>query len=276
MDTDIDIEAFVEYEAAGFSRVAAAYHRHFGGLTGQVAVPLLDAAGVGDGSRVLDVATGPGLVAARAAARGAEVLGLDVSPKMVSLARRLEPGVEFREGDAHQLPFADASFDAVVANFLIPHLADHARGVGEMARVLVPGGRLALSTWAEPQRSAVPGALFLAVQQVGAPPAEDVPPGPPFYRYSDDAAFAALLTGAGLADVEVVEVAFTYRVPSAAVLWDSLLESTVRASAQVRGQRLAVQEAIRRAFDDLVEEHQRDGALELPIAVKIAAGGKTR
>lgn len=123
----IDVEAFVEFEAAGFSSKAAAYHRHFGDVTGQFAAPLLDAAGVRQGSRVLDVASGPGQVAARAAARGASVVGVDVSAGMVELARRLHPDVEYRVGDAHRLPDPDRSYDAVVANLVMPHLADHAR-----------------------------------------------------------------------------------------------------------------------------------------------------
>jgi ubiquinone/menaquinone biosynthesis C-methylase UbiE len=278
MANEIDVDAFVDYEATGFDRVAEAYHRCFGPLTGRVAEPLLDAAGAGAGQglRVLDVATGPGQVAERAAARGASVVGLDLSPGMVGLARRLHPGIELRQGDVHDLQLPDDSFDAVVANFVLPHLADHPRAVAEMARVLVDGGRLALSTWARPQRSAMPGVLFLAVEQAGAPAAEGIPSGPPFYRYSDGAELTALLSGAGLVDVEVTEVAFTWRTPSAEVLWDSLLESTVRASAQIRGQTDTVQQRIHRAFDELVGRHRSpDGdELELPVVVKIGAACK--
>jgi ubiquinone/menaquinone biosynthesis C-methylase UbiE len=274
MTSEIDVGAFVEFEAAGFSRVADHYHRYLSDITAAVAAPLLDAAGVGAGSRVLDVATGPGQVAECAVARGATVLGVDLSPVMVQLARRLHPSIEFREGDAHDLPIDDESFDAVVANFLIPHLADHGRAVSELARVVVGGGRIALSSWDVPQRSPIPGAMYLAVQDAGAPLAEGLPAGPPFYRYSDDAMFARLLTDAGLVDAEVIDVAFTHRMASADAYWDALIEGSVRASAQVLGQTRDMQRRIREAFDRRVAEFDDGNGLELPVAVKIASGHK--
>jgi protein-L-isoaspartate O-methyltransferase len=89
-------------------------------LTSQAAGALLDAAQVGGGAAVLHVASGPGYAAARAAARGADVTAVDVLPEMVELAASLNPGVRFEVGEAGTRPFGDASFDAVVANFLMP------------------------------------------------------------------------------------------------------------------------------------------------------------
>jgi ubiquinone/menaquinone biosynthesis C-methylase UbiE len=274
MSTEIDVDAFVEFEATGYTKVADEYDRSFGSLTPRTAEALLDAAGVERGSRVLDVGTGPGYVAARAAARGASVLGVDLSPGCIDLARRLHPELEFRQGDAHRLSLPDASFDAAVANFLMPHLADHARAVAELTRVLADDGRLALSTWDLPERTPIPGALFLAVGQAGAPMAEGIPPGPPFFRYADDAAFAELLHDAGLVDVAVTNLAFTHRMPSADAFWDAMLDGTVRASAQVRGQTPDMQRSIRRAFDRIVADYHEGGGLELPVSVKIGAGRK--
>ena len=274
MTSEIDVDAFVEFEAAGFSRVAHQYHRYLSEITERVAEPLLDAAGVAAGSRVLDVATGPGQVAARAVARGATVLGVDLSPVMVALARDLHPGIEFRQGDAHQLPIDDASFDAVVANFLIPHLADHDRAAQELARVTAPRGRIALSAWDVPRHSAIPGALFLALQDAGAPMAEGLPAGPAFYRYSDVATFAGLLTDAGYVDAEVIDVAFVHRMTSADAFWDAMLEGSVRASAQVLGQTRDMQRRVREAFDQRVVEFDDGAGLDLPVAVKIATGRK--
>jgi len=108
---------------------------------------------VGPGARVLDVATGPGYVAARAAARGAAAVGVDIAAAMVSLAARRHPELEFRQGDAEALPFADASFDAVLGNFVMLHLGRPEQAAAEFARVLAPGGRLALTVWDLPQRS---------------------------------------------------------------------------------------------------------------------------
>jgi SAM-dependent methyltransferase len=274
MTPEIDVDAFVAFEAAGYSKVADEYERSWSSLTTRTSEALLDAAGVGRSSRVLDVGTGPGHVAARAAARGASVLGVDVSSGCIDVARRLHPDLEFRTGDAHRLPLPDASYDAVVANFLVPHLANHAGAAAELSRVLAGDGRVAVSTWDHPDRSPLPGALFLAAGQAGAAPAAGMPAGPPFFRYADDAAFAELLNDAGLVDVTVTGLTFTHRMPSADAFWDAMLGGTVRAAAQVQGQTEEMQRSIRRAFDRIVSGYYEGGELELPVSVKIAAGRK--
>jgi len=104
---------------------------------------------------------------------------VDVAGAMVSLARRLRPEIEFRQADAERLPSGDAEFDAVVANFLILHVGRPERVAAELTRVLAPGGRLALSTWDVPARGRLIGVLADAVQQAGASPPVDLPPGPP-------------------------------------------------------------------------------------------------
>jgi len=115
--------AFRAFEHAGWQGAALRYDDAFGSLTRQAIDPLLDAAEARSGARVLDVASGPGYVAAAAAARGARVTGVDFSLAMVRLARAQNPGVKFRTGNAEALPFRDGSFDAVVMNFGMLHLA---------------------------------------------------------------------------------------------------------------------------------------------------------
>jgi ubiquinone/menaquinone biosynthesis C-methylase UbiE len=94
--TDHDVEAFDAFEEAGWTtKDAEAYHGLAGRVTSQVADRLLDAVGAGRETRLLDVATGPGYVAATAAARGAEPTGVDFSETMLAYARAHVPGVEF-------------------------------------------------------------------------------------------------------------------------------------------------------------------------------------
>jgi hypothetical protein len=81
-----------------------------------------------------------------------------------------------------------------------------------------------------------------------------------------------MLAGAGLVDAEVTDVTFTYRMASADEYWDSMLDGSVRASAQVRGQTAEVQQQIREAFDRLVAPYEVDGHLELPVVVKVGSG----
>lgn len=94
---------------------------------------------------VLEVGCGPGDFAALVAAEtGAEVVAVDVSPRMVELAR--SGGVDARIGDVQELPFGDATFDVAVAGWMLYHVPDLGRGLDELARVLRPGGRLVAMT----------------------------------------------------------------------------------------------------------------------------------
>lgn len=268
----VNAVAFTQFEHDGWSQAAEDYHRFFSPVTGRVADPLLDAAQVTGGSTVLDVATGTGQVAARAAARGAAVVGVDIAEPMVALAARFNPGLDFRSADARDLPFEDGAFTAVVANFLLPHLGNHQVAMREMTRVLRTGGWLALSTWDLPERVAVLGLVVAAVAEAGAAAPEGLPAGPPFFAYSTDDALTGLLRGAGLRDVDVRCLSFTHQVPTAQALWDGVLEGTVRTSALVKSQPPRVQRRIRANFDRLAADHLAGDGLQLPVSVKIAHG----
>jgi len=270
----IQPDAFNAFEAAGWERRAPAYDRFFGAITTRLVEPLLDAASVGPGARVLDVATGPGYVAAAAAERGASVVGVDLAPSMLDMARDLHPGLDFREADAQSLPFEDASFDAVLGNFVIVHLGRPEQAAAEFARVLRPGGKVALTTWDLPDRARVLGVLLDALGDTGAAPPADLPVGPNFFRFADDGEFDALLAEHGLDDRRVHTIAFTHRLPTAADLWDGLLGGTVRTSALILGQPDDVQRRIREAFDRRVTGFQRADGLDVPVSVKLAAGRK--
>ena len=227
----VDADAFNAFEAAGWEQQAGGYHRFFGPLTTRVIEPLLDAAEVGAKARVLDLATGPGYVAAAAEARGATVVGVDVAGEMVALARRLHPRLEFVHASAERLPFADRSFDAAVGNFLILHLGRPEQAAAEIARVLAPGGAVALSTWDVPERTRLLGVFLDAAHDAGAAPLASVPAGPPFFRFADEREFTRLLEGAGLSHVEVETVSFTHRMSSADELWNGFRDGTVRMRA---------------------------------------------
>ena len=193
----VDADAFNAFEAAGWEKQAATYEDLLGSITARLAEPLLDAAEVGRGVRVLDVASGPGYVAAAVASRGASVVGVDIAEAMLSRARRLHPELEFHQGDAQALRFPDTSFDAVVANFLLLHLGRPEKAVAEFARVLAPGGRLALTVWDLPERAQFLGVLVESLAAAGAVPPEDLPVGPPIFRFSDEREFVGMLEGAG-------------------------------------------------------------------------------
>ena len=269
----IDASAFNQFESAGWEKQALGYEDFFGPITTRLVEPLLDAAEIGEGERVLDVATGPGYVAAKAAERGATTIGLDNAEAMLSIARRLHPQLEFRRGDVEGLPFPDGSFDAVVGNFILLHLGRPERAAQEFVRVLARGGRVALTVWDVPERARLLGVLLDAVAAGAAIP-EDIPAGPPIFRFADEREFDLLLRGQGLESVEVRTIGFSYSAASADDLWRGLLGGTVRLSALVHRQPDDVQREIRAAFDGIVQEHQIGDRLEIPVSVKLASGRK--
>ena len=108
---------------------------------------------VGSSDTVLDVATGTGAVARELLRqKGCTVVGLDQSPEMLAEARRRLPeNVELVEGTAEQLPFPDASFDALTFTYLLRYVSDPAATLRELARVVRPGGTIAGLEFAVPQ-----------------------------------------------------------------------------------------------------------------------------
>ncbi len=112
-----------------------------------------DLARVGPGSRALDVATGTGDLAVELARRGAEVVGVDFSERMLELARAKAPGIRFESGNALELPYADGEFDAVTVGFGARNFDDLDRGLAELARVTRPGGRVVVLEITTPQRA---------------------------------------------------------------------------------------------------------------------------
>jgi SAM-dependent methyltransferase len=270
----VTADAFDAFERQGWRRGRASpYHRALGPLTSQAVGALLDAARVGRGTAVLDVASGPGDAAAQAAARGADVTAVDVSPEMVELAASLHPGVRFEVGEAGALPFADASFDAVVANFLMPHVADLPGVAAELARVARAGGRVALTTW-DPDAPGFLGALMQAVAATGAEPPEHLPAGPDFFQYARDPEFAGLLAGAGLEAPVVAIATFSHPVADLDAFLSAVIDGTVRMNALIAGQSPDTRERIRRAYAELLAPWRRGGGFDLPFGVKVGSAGK--
>jgi SAM-dependent methyltransferase len=277
--SDYDPVAFDAFEAAGWgTKEAAGYDALAGRVTSRLADPLLDAVDAGPGKRVLDIATGPGYVAARAAERGADSVGLDFSETMLAFARSRSPNgspnVEFVRGDATELPFPDGSFDAATCAFLLLHLGRPEAAVVEAARVLAPGGRAAFSVWDEPSRGRWLGVVFDAFTVAGALPPPDLPHGPPIFRFADDGEFTRLLTDAGLADVTIETVEFPLRLTSGDELWNGLVDGSVRVRPLIVGQSPEMQRAIRMHFDELVEGYRSEDGLAVPVSVKLAAARK--
>jgi ubiquinone/menaquinone biosynthesis C-methylase UbiE len=142
-----------------------------------VAQALVDRSGAGTESELLDVATGSGNVAIAAATAGARVTGLDITPELLELARvrAAEAGAEidFIEGDAEQLPFADDSFDVVTSCFGVMFAPRQEVAVGELTRVARPGATIAVAAWTP---EGVVGRTFRTVSSHMPPPPPELSP----------------------------------------------------------------------------------------------------
>jgi len=114
---------------------------------------VLDAAGAGPGTRLLDVGCGSGLTLVLAAGRGAIPAGLDISPGLLRIARDRLPDADLREGDMEHLPFGDGTFDAVTGVNAFQFAGNPQTALHEAARVTRPGGRVVASLFAAPERS---------------------------------------------------------------------------------------------------------------------------
>ena len=149
-------------------------------LTTPVAAHLVEFAGVGPGEKVLDVATGTGVVAITAARRRASVSALDLTPALLEHARENEKiaecgPIEWTEGDAERLPYPDEHFDVVLSQFGHMFAPQPDVALAEMRRVLKPGGRIAFATW--PPEHFV-GRFFSFVARYSPPPPQGAAPPP--------------------------------------------------------------------------------------------------
>ena len=266
-----DPAAFREFEREGWGRASAAYGESWARVTARTAAPLLDAAGAGAGCALLDVCCGPGVVAEAAAARGADVRGVDLAESFIAIARRRVPGARFEAGDAEALPFPDAAFDAAVSGYGIIHLPRPAAALAEMARVLRSGGRAAVSVWAGPEPGTGLGVAVSAIR-AHADLSVPLPHGPDFFQFSAPGALASALAGAGFVEVSVARVEQTYRAERDDALWRMIADAGVRMSGLLRAQTPERRAAVRAAMIEGVRALPDPKALPMPALV--GAGAK--
>ena len=270
--SQIDLEAFRNFEKAIHDKLAESYHDAFSAVTNRAIKPLLKAAHIGDGTRLLDVATGPGTLAAKAAERGARVIGIDIAPAMIALAHALHPHLDFREGSAEELPFVSSSFDAVVSAFGVGHFSRPERVLSEFARVLVPKGRVALSWWDGFGKNRINGMFFEAIKELGVTAPSALPAGPAVDRFSDPDQFSTILRAAGFEVVGIDYISFPYPLKNVDDLWDLALGSFVRVSTVIHAQSADVQQRIRDKVEQMARQYASPNGLQIPIAFRVIGG----
>lgn len=270
--SQIDLEAFRNFEKATHDKLAESYHDAFSAVTDKAIEPLLKSAQVGDGTRLLDVATGPGTLAAKAAERGAHAIGIDIAPAMIALAQTLHPHLDFREGSAEDLPFVASSFDAVVSSFGVGHFSRPERVLAEFARVLIPKGRVALSWWDGFGKNRINGIFFEAINELGISAPGALPVGPAVDRFSDPNQFAAILRAAGFDVAGIDYISFSHSLGSVDELWNLALGSFVRVSTVIGAQSADVQQKIRSKVEQIAQQYASATGLQIPIAFRVIVG----
>jgi SAM-dependent methyltransferase len=265
-----DPDAFAAFELVGWDANIAGYDQAFGVVARQTVSPILEATRVGSGTGVLDVCCGPGILAAGALARGAEVIGLDFASEAVALARRTVPFGRFQQGNAQALPFTDARFDAVVCGYGLMHLPDPAIALREMLRVLRPGGRVGVSVW---DAGGVGFSLVYEAVRAKGEPNVPLPHGPDFFQFGTVAKMEATLIEAGFTDVCAESFDQSWQVRDANGYVAAILGGTVRARAVLAaqtGSALANVHAYIAQY--LTRFAASDGTLIVPMPAVIGSG----
>lgn len=264
--------AFTEFEHQGWQNVANKYDSTWSSSTRQFIPPLLDAAEVGAKMSVLDVGCGPGYVSAAAAQRDAVPIGLDFSKEMLEIARQMFPSIEFREGDAQHLPFPDSTFDRVVANFALLHLADPALACTEACRVLKSGGKFAFTVWAPAAESPYAKIIDDAIE-AHATLDVDVPAGPPHHLYSGPEAFRKALASSGFDGDSVNFKLHTiqWEVPTARFVFDAERNAGVRTAGLLARQTPEALRAIQSAMEEAVRRYPKENGFAVPKTAYVVA-----
>jgi SAM-dependent methyltransferase len=227
---------------------------------------VLDAAGVGEGTRVLDVGCGTGLTLVLAAERGAEPAGLDVTPELLAIARERLPGADLHEGDMETLPWEDEAFDAVVGVNAFQFAGDLRRALAEAARVVRPGGRVVASLFAAPERSQST-AVHHAMQAL-IPPADAAEHAP--YALSAPGNLEAALADAGLRVADDGEVGCSWRYGS----MEDAIHGLLCSAGGARAREAAGEDAVRRTLAEALAPFERDGVVNMDNTFRWVAASR--
>ncbi len=224
------------------------------------AARVADAARIGRGNRVLDVACGTGVLARAAASRvgpDGAVTGLDLDPGKLAVAARLSPGVRWQQGTADALPFSDQSFEAVVSQFGLMFFPDPAAALREMMRVLVPGGTLAVAVWASLADTPAYAAQVELVDRLAGAAAADALRSP--FALGDRARLADLCSAAAIREAHIEFRQGRGYFPSIRVMMEADLRGWLPSIGGVLDEEL-IEDIIRRAEVGLKPFVTFDGA----------------
>jgi ubiquinone/menaquinone biosynthesis C-methylase UbiE len=261
-------DEFTRFEYEGWERVADKYDSTWSSLTRQFIPHLIDGVRVSSGMSVLDVACGPGYVSGAAKKLGAIPTGIDFSKRMVAIATRMFPGIEFIEGDAQEVPFADASFDRVLMNFGLLHLSQPEKACAEAFRVLKSGGNFGFTVWAQPREN--PGGKIVNdAIEAHADLNVEVPEGPSKFLHALER--NGFEPGSIVFETRLAE----WNVPTAQYLFEAERDAGVRTAGLLARQSSDRLDAILQAIKDGVRRYKKGNGFVIPMAAHVVVASKS-
>jgi SAM-dependent methyltransferase len=274
MQPSVDVPGFKQFEHEGWEQSVLGYDHLFGPLTRQLIPHLFRELNLRKGDRLLDLATGPGYVAAKAHDLGCVVSAIDISEAMIARARQSLPSaIQLRVGDAEYLPFIKGEFDIITMNVGILHLAQPDKAAKEAYKALKAGGRFGFTVWAQPEHS--PGfSIVLGAIETHGNSAVKLPAGPPFFRYGEKEHGLGLLTGAGFSSPRARLIQLLWKLPGPDALFEAFYEGTARTGGILRAQPREDRDRIRRAVREGAAQFDKGGSIELPMAAWVYVGEK--
>jgi ubiquinone/menaquinone biosynthesis C-methylase UbiE len=267
---------FARFEHEGWQRVADKYDSTWSSLTRQFIPYLIDAAQIAPGMAVLDVACGPGYVSAAAKKLGASPTGVDFSSKMVAIANRVFPEIDFIEGDAQKLPLPDTRFDRVLMNFGLLHLSRPEMACSEAFRVLRTGGRFGFTIWAEPHEN--PGGKIVNdAIEAHADLNVDVPEGPSKFLYAEKEECRKALQRNGFDGGSMIFQTrrVEWNVPTPGFLFEAERNAGVRTAGLLARQTSDRLDAIMRAIEDGVRQYAKGERFIIPMSAHVIVVSKS-
>lgn len=248
-------DEFGAIEKAAWERKAAAYSEEFAIVTRQANAVVLDAVGPVSKRSLIDMCCGDGRFVADAVRSGADAIGGDFSRAMINQARTRYPGFGFEVADAMAIDQPDSLFDIYTCLFGFWHLPDPDAALSEAFRVLIPGGRIAITNWRTPDDgNRWMGLLGDLVSKHGHPDVP-LPSAPPPYRFSEAAPARAAFEAAGFTGIEFVNANAKWHGNDGRQFLDMVFRTVVRAPMMVQVQPIDIQERI---VSDFVREINRD------------------
>ncbi len=235
------------------------------------------------GMRVLDLGSGtgyPALLGAQTVGPSGSVIGLDLAEQMLAVAQRKAralglANVTFRTGDVTALPFEADSFDAMTSRFCLMFLPEISKAAAEIARVLKPGGWVAIAVWSAPEKNPSIGLSMEAIKKVVELPQPD-PTAPGIFRLAKPGDLAGMLQQAGLVDVTDQEFLAEWSYSSAEEYYTSLTEIAAPIQNLMAALSATKIQEVRRLIIEAATQYQHGDRITFPLAVRMVTVRKPR